>query len=315
MMTAMMTATGLVKAGASEQVRLQLALVMIGSDRAFEPVAPGDFMAQYFSKQPLRTPPQPFSEVRDPALTSGLFWARLLTYRPLFLLGGLWLTLVCVSAIAYHGLMSNERIEETAYTEAPLTVVEALPQSSPSADAVPTDDAASRSGSGTSGPVALWALFSLVGLCGFGCFVLTQQIGASARPTKRKKPRPRPVVKAPVPRPQPQRLAPYSPQRDGVVMPGHRLVEAPAPKVSTPGSLPPRLSAAPRPAAAARLQANTRAMPRPDRPAQPNFPAASRPSHHPVVVPDQADLALDWPEGSVAHALDMRQRRSLSSFM
>ncbi|PSN77319.1 hypothetical protein C8B47_22660 [filamentous cyanobacterium CCP4] len=180
-------------------------------------------MTQHFSKQPLRTPPTPFSEVQDPTLTSGLFWARLLTYRPLFLLGGLWLALVCVSAIAYHGLMFNEPVEEAAYTEAPLTVVEAMPQSLPtsSVEDVPTEEAAlaaAASGAGPlkSGSIALWALFSLVGLCGFGCFALTQQIRASARPTKRKKPRPRPVVKAPAPPPQPKRLAPYSPQRDGV---------------------------------------------------------------------------------------------------
>jgi hypothetical protein len=35
----------------------------------------------------------------------------------------------------------------------------------------------------------------------------------------------------------------------------------------------------------------------------------------PAVVPSQADLPLDHPEGSVAHVLDVRQRRSLSSFM
>lgn len=273
------------------------------------------------SKQPLRTPPAPFSEAQDPTLTSGLFWARLLTYRPLFLLGGLWLALVCVSAIAYHGLMFNEPIEEVAYTEAPLTVAEALPQSLPAAadtaDAAPADVAAS-------GPVALWALVSLVGLCGFGCFVVTQQIRASARPTKRKKPRPRPVVKAPVLPPQPKRLAPYSPQRDGVVVPGRRIVEAPAPKLSAPGSpVQPQPGVAPRPLAPAanrlaadRLQAGPRAMPRPERRlAPPHRPVASLPSHNPAVVPDEADLALDWPEGSVAHALDVRQRRSLSSFM
>ncbi|MBE9109899.1 hypothetical protein IQ273_10820 [Nodosilinea sp. LEGE 07298] len=276
-------------------------------------------MAQYFSKQPLRTNPEPFSEVKDPALTSGLFWARLLTYRPLFLLGGLWLALVCVSAIAYHWLMFNEPIEDAAYSEAPLTVVDALPQALPSASsrlptgntapanaAAPVSNASSRSG-----PVTLWVLFSLVGLCGFGCFVLAQQIRASARPTKRKKPRPRPVVKsaAPVLPPQPKRLAPYSPQRDGFVVPGVRIIEAPAPRLSLKNS-------PVRPLSANEPQVVARAMPRPDRPSQPQVVAAALvPSHHPAVVPDEADLSLDWPEGSVAHALDMRQRRSLSSFM
>ncbi|MGG6237555.1 hypothetical protein ACQ4N7_02860 [Nodosilinea sp. AN01ver1] len=289
-------------------------------------------MAQHFSQRPLRTPPAPFSEAQDPTLTSGLFWARLLTYRPLFLLGGLWLALVCVSAIAYHGLMFNEPIEETVYSEAPLTVVEALPESlpTPSADAAPVEDAAlaaavSGAGPVQSGSITLWALFSLVGLCGFGCFVLTQQIRASARPTKRKKPRPRPVVKAPAPPPQPKRLAPYSPQRDGVVVPGHRIIEAPAPTLSAPVALPgsrvrPQPQGAPLPQAAQQLTANRlqtvpRAMSRSNPSPQPSPQAAALPSRNPSVVPDEADLALDWPEGSVAHALDVRQRRSLSSFM
>ncbi|MBE9159685.1 hypothetical protein IQ265_23025 [Nodosilinea sp. LEGE 06152] len=282
-------------------------------------------MTQHFSKQPLRTPPAPFSEAQDPTVTSGLFWARLLAYRPLFLLGGLWLALVCVSAIAYHGLMFNEPIEDATYSEAPLTVAEALPPSLPTAadtaDAAPAD--ATAPGPVTSAPVALWALFSLVGLCGFGCFVLTQQIRASARPTKHKKTRPRPVVKAPAPHPQPKRLAPYSPQRDGVVVPGHRIVEAAAPPLPVPSPLvSPQPPVAPRPPSPAvarpvanRPQADPRPKPLENRSIPPTLPVASLPSHNPAVVPNEADLALDWPEGSVAHALDVRQRRSLSSFM
>ncbi|PSR16838.1 hypothetical protein C8255_15795 [filamentous cyanobacterium CCP3] len=290
-------------------------------------------MKQHFSKQPLPTPPAPFSEAQDPTLTSGLFWARLLTYRPLFLLGGLWLTLVCVSAIAYHGLMFNEPVEEADYSEAPLTVVETLPESQsasaadalPAADAAPADVTAARSGPVASSSIALWALLSLVGLCGFGCFALTQQIKSCARPTKRKKPRPRPVMKASAPPPQPQRLAPYSPQRDGVVVPGHRIVEAPAPTLSASVALPnskvrlqpqgtPWSQPVPK-LAANRLQSDPRPMPRPNPLPQPGPQAAALPSRNPAVVPDEADLVLDWPEGSVAHALDVRQRRSLSSFM
>ncbi|MGB5973576.1 MAG: hypothetical protein WBG38_09655, partial [Nodosilinea sp.] len=59
------------------------------------PAAPGDFMAQHFS-QHRQSSPRPFSGAQDPSLASGLFWTRLLTYRPLFMLGGLWLALVCI---------------------------------------------------------------------------------------------------------------------------------------------------------------------------------------------------------------------------
>ena len=266
-------------------------------------------MAQHFSRQ-LRTPPEPFSEAQDPTVTSGLFWSRLVTYRPLLLLGGLWLALVCVSAIAYHGLMFNEPVDEAPYAEAPLTVMEALPQAQEpftAPETTPANVAAPQSGT-----VTLWGLLSLVGLCAFGCFALTQQIKASTRPAKRKKPRSRPPIKASAPAqpPHPKRLAPYSPQRDGKVVPGFRIVEAPTsgvPRRPQPGGV-----NAPRPAMA-QPQARATAVSQPQRPPQLSVPTP--PPRQATVVPDEADLPLDWSEGSVAHALDVRQRRSLSSFM
>ncbi len=276
-------------------------------------MAPGNPMAQHFSGQPSPRPPQPFSEARDPAVTSGLFWSRLLTYRPLFLLGGLWLTLVCVSAIAYHGLMFNEPVEEVT-PETPLSVVAAPADDVASApEIVPGEEASPRSG------VALWGLLSLVGLCAFGSFVLTQQIKASSRGTKRRKARSRPIAKAPAPLqpPHPKRLAPYSPQRDGVVAPGVRLVETPMVELPpSPAPMPARPRAVTVP--------NFKPVPQPGRwssfprgeSPQPSSPrVAPLPTATPAVVPPEADLPLDWSEGSVAHALDMRQRRSLSSLM
>lgn len=270
-------------------------------------MAPGNPMAQHFSGQSSPQSPQPFSGARDPAVTSGLFWARLLTYRPLFLLGGLWLTLVCVSAIAYHGLMFNEPVADAA-PETPLSVMAAPSDNlSPAPEIATGEETAPRSG------LALWGLLSLVGLCAFGSFVLTQQIKASARPAKRKKVRPRPVAKAPAPvqPPHPRRLAPYSPQRDGVVAPGARIVEAPM--------VEPPVSPAPpsgNPGTPAVTKFRVVSKPPPGRSPQPSVPSAAPiPTATSAVVPSEADLPLDWAEGSVAHALDMRQRRSLSSLM
>lgn len=269
-------------------------------------------MAQLFSGQPSPRSPQPFSEARDPAVTSGLFWARLLTYRPLFLLGGLWLTLVCMSAIAYHGLMFNEPIEDVA-PEVPLTVLPVPADDAASApEVVPVEDSPQAG-------VALWGLLSLVGLCAFGSFVLTQQIKASSRVTKRKKARPRPVVKAsmPVQPPHPKRLAPYSPRRDGVVAPGVRLVETPMVELPpNPAPMPARSRAGAVPKFRPVPQPGRQSgLPRGESPQSSTPRAAPSPSATPAVVPPEADLPLDWTEGSVAHALDMRQRRSLSSLM
>ncbi|MGB5975137.1 MAG: hypothetical protein WBG38_17555, partial [Nodosilinea sp.] len=208
----------------------------------------------------------------------------------------------CISAIAYHGLMFNEPVEDALYSEAPLTVVETLPQDLSAAEAGLDQDAASQ----PQGTVALWGLLSLVVLCGFGSFVVTQQIKASARLSKRKKPRPRPVPKpaASVPPLHPKRLAPYSPKRDGVVVPGARSVESAESFAGEVSGTAPR-SVEPLPKVRASLG---RSLPR--------VPAAATtPVRSSAVVPDEADLSLDWPEGSVAHVLDVRQRRSLSSFM
>lgn len=38
-------------------------------------------------------------------------------------------------------------------------------------------------------------------------------------------------------------------------------------------------------------------------------------THNPDIVPDHEDHPLDWSEESIAHSLDLRHRRSLSSFM
>lgn len=301
-------------------------------------------MAQPPSSYPRRNPPQPFSQGQDPAVTSGLFWARLVTYRPLFLLGGLWAVLVGLSAIAYQGLMFNEPVE--VYPEAPLTLVPAQPSAldtnTPEANTAETGDPAAAVPQ--SGTVALWGLVSLVGLCSFGCFVLAQQIKASARPKRKPKPatRPRPAAKAPQPQ-GPKRLAPYSPQRDGVVVPGGRTVESPrvassrgesplhepptqaSTRAPTASPAPPQIAPqpqrapqrphaprAPVPQQTLRTGAPTPAM----YPAPAPRPAPASPPPSPTtVVPDGADLSLDYPEGSVAHALDVRQRRSLSSFM
>lgn len=264
-------------------------------------------MAQHFSGQPSPYSPQPFSRAQDPAVTSGLFWARLLTYRPLFLLGALWFTLVCVSAIAYHGLMFNEPVEDAA-PEAPLAVMAAPSNDLPSVPEIAIgEETTPRSG------LALWGLLSLVGLCAFGSFVLTQQIKASARPAKRKKTRPRPVVKAPAPvqPPHPRRLAPYSPHRDGVVAPGARIVEVPI--VEPPANPAPSLGRTGTPAVG-KFRVVSKSPP--GRSPQTSVPSvASVPTATSTVVPPEADLPLDWAEGSVAHALDLRQRRSLSSLM
>jgi hypothetical protein len=265
--------------------------------------------------QPLSRPtlPQPFSEAHEPTLASGKFWVWLLTYRPLFLLGGVWLVLVCISAIAYRGLMFNEPVEPEDYARSPLTTAPSTRATLPPAEAWAAENAPPLpEETGDSGvPVTLWGLVSLVGLCSFGCFVLTQQIKAAARPKRKRKRKPtnrRPGAKVAPPPSATPRLDPYSPQRDSLVVPGVRIDDGPL--LTPPRSAAPPLTGR---QISSSLGPRKSTIPSPQGQGLPvSSPAPVPPT---AVVPDDTDLPLDWAEGSVAHALDMRQRRSLSSFM
>lgn len=270
---------------------------------------------------------QLFTESREPALLSRLFWAQLLTYRSMFLLGGLWFGLICISAIAYNRLMFTEppistATPSTAERVAPPTVVfrDQLPQAS-DASPLSSDQGAMVESSGRrfSGGITTWGLLSLVGLCSFGCFVIAQQAKAPPRPVRRKR---RPTAKqrpTPKPPPQPQRLSPYSPQRDGVVVPGRAAVKA-AIAADHPNleEAPGRAQIkSPENMGAERSGSGVQHVPPTRSEAPPGTPLATSPadSHQPMIIPDNEALPLDWSEASIAHALDLRQRRSLSSLM
>jgi hypothetical protein len=263
------------------------------------------------SSSPLAEP-RLFTEAQEPPVTSRLFWARLLTYRSMFLLGGLWFGLICIAAIAYSRLMFTEPPIVSPPAPRPEVVVpprvvfsDTLPEASDTAEdgleSGSNPDRANNPAPGSQpwGGSLTWGLLSLVGLCAFGCFVIAHQAKAPPKPPRRKK---QPVAKKrpqpPAPS-QPKRLAPYSPRRDGMVVPGRFVVEAP--------------QAIPQPAVRSRPTPPTPNQPRAAKPAP--APLAPPVAHRAAVVPETEDLPLDWSEESIAHTLDLRQRRSLSSFM
>jgi|GEM_PF-841377 hypothetical protein len=291
-----------------------------------------------------------FAAAQQPTLTPKLFRVQALTYRPLFLLGSLWLALVCASALAYHQLMFTE---PPPATEPALSQAEVMPlqatdpvsaagidqpsvggnESFPEASAQTPFSASSRLGPA----VTLWGLMSLVGLCALGCFVISQQAKAMLRQTQRPKRRLKKRVKrTPVTKPVgPKRLEPYQPERDGVIVQGRRtLAEMGDPQSYLSSKVPSQSSVAP---------PNSQAQARPEsrpfslmgavgtgqsqhhqpkgtqapllRPApHPLNPAVSQP-HQPIVVPEGEAHPLDWSEASIAHTLDLRQRHSLSSWL
>jgi hypothetical protein len=306
-----------------------------------------------------------FSEAKEPTLTSKLFWVQVLAYRPLFLLGGLWFAMVCVSAIAYNRLMFTEPVVTSG---APLPRAELVSPSNPVSAAGSTSERvnlgaesetlADREAEAQLGTkVTVWGLLSLVGLCALGCLVISQQAKAMPRRAGRPQRRSRPEAKrSPPPKATgPKRLSPYSPQRDGVIVKGTAAVSETAAMgedVRVDRSAPPSdlsmeslsvqsLTMEPRPGHRSVPQRSplpdwlvepslrdepsregdqrrSIKMPLPPEPSSPQFALADQAMpqpHQPTVVPDDEDHPLDWSEASLAHTLDLRQRRSLSSWI
>lgn len=310
-------------------------------------------MARRFSHSPHKNPRQLFSEAKEPSVLSGKFWAKLFRYRPLVLLGVFWLTLICISAVAYSRLMfSGVPVNSSAGVPAPIQqsspppVIRPAPRSASGIDlASPpalensalehrpdeTEDAATAEPQSTG---SFWQrvgeLASLVGLCALGSFLISQQAKRPPRPAKKKTKKvkggakaARPPKPGSKPSPRPKRLAPYAPERDSVIVPGAMTISEP------PSTLDSNGEAAGTPPASPKMPwvqsqnpgpinagAPHRGEPHPQ-PAMNANPMVPTPteSHNPDIVPDHEDHPLDWSEESIAHSLDLRHRRSLSSFM
>jgi hypothetical protein len=290
-------------------------------------------MARRSSHHPHGSPRYLFSEVEDPSVLSGQFWAQLFRYRPLVLLGVFWLTLICISAVAYSRLMfsgvpvSSSAGASMVQQSSPPPVIRPAPRGVGNAETSlsamnqadaprpvskealtnETEEHSLSKGQGQGVPwKTLAELGLLVGLCALGSFVITWQAKRPPRPkTKKKK---RKVVSKVVRKPKsfprtitpPKRLAPFAPERDSVVVPeaitaSRSTVTNPLPSFSKT----PDLSNTHHPSGSQH---------------QPEAPQPAE-THNPDIVPDHEDHPLDWSEESIAHSLDLRHRRSLSSFM
>jgi hypothetical protein len=318
-----------------------------------------------------------FSEAKEPALVSTQFWAQLVKYRPLLLLGVLWFSLICATTLAYSRLMSTGvPIDAVAETPSKAALSSAASPNQPtvtppseSASPDPTtaplpaiDTSTSADEGATPRPEATvaddefsWAtvggLLGMVSVCALGSWVIARQAKAPPRPAK---PRRKRVVKQ-VRKLPPEtgdivgikRLDPYSPERDNVVVPGATpalataLFDEALPETAVhygrgeTDAEPPMAATNPatpdywegQPVASASHSAAQPPL-RSSRSAAPILPPQlSKPQpatraeeppaelHEPTVVPDSEDHPLDWPDASIAHTLDLRQQRSLSSLM
>lgn len=273
----------------------------------------------------------------EPPVVSPRFWVQLLRYRPIILLGSLWLGLICIAAVAYSRLLFAGAPPAPLEIEpAPTETSQPLQRQPRPDDIVSTNPPSARPDSRSAAPateptspeplpaeigsegVSSWALAALVGICAAGCFWLQRQAIAATQPAKarplnpvlpkgaanhpprrlrrdRRRPQPQPTG--------PKRLQPFS-EQDQVVVPQRFPGPSPAgPSPTGPSPTGPTTTGS----------AASPSRP-PSQPAQAAAAGSAVPTRA-VVVPPSETMSLDYPEGSIAHSLDIRQRRSLSSFL
>lgn len=219
------------------------------------------------------------------------FWLRLAAYRPLLVLGGMWLLIVTIALVAYGRLLNTgtqPSPSSTSTSRGESAFV--LPQPpAPSRNPVPTIDSVQGAAQGESTQdsdemqPSPWALALMVALCAGGCFVISQQIQA--------KPQHRPPPKA---RRRPQ-----------------VTLAAAVPDSRSPGAIAPPPQSGPQSAPVLQPRRIARVQPAPLS-GSPQAPAAGI---QPEVVPRGATTAVDWPAQSLVHQADLRQHRPLSSFL
>ena len=233
----------------------------------------------------------------------GTFWLDLFLVRPWLLVGGLWLSFVLMIAIALAGLSSPGReltLEPVSSSIAgqPLSGPDAAAAARLPGDAATlaqSDPAATLPGA-PERSMPTWPLLVMVAVCAGGCMLMSRPglLTAESRRGRRRMPAvsvgPRPPARAAA-RPARSRRA------------RRRLnAQQPASQVM-----------------AFRTGQKIRHSPT-QRPTNVSKPVSfamdtARSTAAVSVVPEGEASPLDWKEGSLAHKLDVRQTRSINSFL
>lgn len=238
------------------------------------------------------------------ASKSSNFWSDLFLVRPWLLVGGLWLTSVLLIAISLSGLSSPGR--ETVLAPVRRSI-DGQPLSAPDAAAASRlvlggeeDTALTRRDPAATLPGApeqsmpAWPLLVMVAACAGGCMLVSRQGVLTAEPRRARR---RGVAHTAGPRPIRSKSSSSRNRR------AKRRIGAqrPASQVMAFRSgqqirhIPPQ-------------------QPKPSRPV--SFAVGGPETPTPVaVVPSGETSPLDWKEGSLAHKLDVRQTRSINSFL
>lgn len=262
------------------------------------------------------SPTHPANGVSPELFRRQRFLRRLAVYRPLGVLASIWVVFLAIALLAYGQLLRTAPEPEGTQSSKPGTYPhERLNDRSdnavPNAESSATDESAAADGpveipqgDRVEGEVQtidtginLWTLLALVGTCALGCWLLSVQLKSPPKPRKIRKKKPVSAQGAP-----PQRSAPNRPTRQ---LPVAAKPKSPA----APQKLAPYDPNQPLIKAAATHQTS----PSPQTPSQPQV--ASEPSSDVSVVSEEFQHRLDWPEDSLVNTADVRQRRSLSSFL
>ena len=224
-------------------------------------------------------------------------WSELFLVRPWLLVGGLWLTSVLMIAIALAGLSNPGRELTIKPVDNSLL---GQPLSTPDAAAVSRlaiedisiaqhDPAATLPGD-VEQAMPAWPLLLMVAACAGGCMLMSKQgvLTAQSRRGRRR------VLGQPA-KPRPARPASSSRRRST-----HRRLgsQRPASQVMT-----------------FRAGQKTIQHTAPQRPSVQPVSFNVEPARTVAVVPTHETSPLDWKEGSLAHRLDVRQSRSINSFL
>ncbi len=244
----------------------------------------------------------------------GNFWSSLFLVHPWLLVGGLWLTFILMIAIALIGLSNPGR----ELVLEPVSSMSGPPLSAPDAAAASRlssqDDGPARQNQRDPAAIApvdtaaqdmpIWPLWIMVLACAGGCLLMSHHnllANLAHSDSSRRS------------------------QRRGVS--GTVSTHRPVVRTTTIGSSgrhrrKQRRLAAHRPASQVMAfrtgQKLRHTWPRTTRPVASksvSFAVNSEPAKSVTVVPAEESSPLDWKEGSLAHHLDVRQKRSVNSFL
>ena len=230
-------------------------------------------------------------------------WTRLAAYRPLGVLASIWVGLLAIVLLAYGQLLrthvdgaEGNPAGGEAYPHEQRDAA-ASPNATPDkAQAEELDPAAASETeaiAASENELSSWTLVALVGTCAIGCWLLSVVLKSPRRVRRQTSPKPKKTRKQPL-------------------LGSRQRGQGPAHAAQSRGAKVPRLDAY---NPAQPLMAPPQPRPGTSAPQEPVLPPQSPQPLDVTVVSEQFQHRLDWPDTSLVNTEDVRQRRSLSSFL